>query len=105
MVNKLLFKKICPFCRTLMTDDEDIVLCSRCEMPHHQDCWILNKGCTTFGCDGTIQSSDTSTEDDEIIVITIEEENTNDLYEQFCVNCGEFNPSEAKFCRYCKMKL
>ena len=42
--------KNCPFCKTLITQDEDVKVCSACGMPHHQDCWKENKGCTTFGC-------------------------------------------------------
>lgn len=50
--------KICPYCKTTFTEDDDIVVCSDCEMPHHKECWIENKGCTTFGCQGTIQGID-----------------------------------------------
>lgn len=50
--------KICPYCKTPFKEDDDIVVCSDCEMPHHKECWIENKGCTTFGCQGTIQGID-----------------------------------------------
>ena len=50
--------KICPYCKSPFTADDDIVVCSECEMPHHKDCWVDNKGCTTFGCQGTIQGID-----------------------------------------------
>ena len=48
--------KVCPYCKTVLKEDDDIVVCSQCDMPHHKDCWIENQGCTTFGCLGTIQS-------------------------------------------------
>lgn len=57
MMNKFV-GKICPYCKSELKEDEDIVVCSHCEMPHHKDCWIENKGCTTFGCQGTIQGVD-----------------------------------------------
>lgn len=48
--------KICPYCKTAFTPEDDVVMCSACEMPHHKDCWIENRGCTTFGCTGTIEN-------------------------------------------------
>ena len=53
--------KICPFCKTAFKTGDEIVVCSECDMPHHKDCWIENQGCTTFGCLGTIKSTDDST--------------------------------------------
>ena len=50
--------KICPYCKTAFAEDDEIVQCSACEMPHHKDCWIENQGCTTFGCQGTIRGLD-----------------------------------------------
>ena len=47
--------KICPYCKTAFKPDDEIVVCSECDMPHHKDCWIENQGCTTFGCLGTIK--------------------------------------------------
>lgn len=48
--------KICPYCKTKIYEEDEVVICSSCEMPHHKDCWIENQGCTTFGCLGTVQS-------------------------------------------------
>ena len=50
--------KVCPYCKSTFKEGDDIVVCSECEMPHHKDRWIDNKGCTTFGCQGTIQGID-----------------------------------------------
>ena len=47
--------KVCPFCRTEFTEEDDVVVCSDCDMPHHRACWIANKGCTTFGCQGSVE--------------------------------------------------
>ena len=47
--------KICPYCKVALAESDDVVVCSQCEMPHHRDCWIENQGCTTFGCNGSIQ--------------------------------------------------
>lgn len=29
---------------------QDIVVCSRCNTPHHRDCWQYSGGCATYGC-------------------------------------------------------
>ena len=42
---------VCPYCR--MPFDEASpprVFCTACGMPHHQDCYEENAGCTVFGC-------------------------------------------------------
>lgn len=48
------YGKICPYCKTVLEKNDDVVICSECQMPHHKQCWIENKGCTTFACKGTI---------------------------------------------------
>jgi TM2 domain-containing membrane protein YozV len=42
---------VCPYCR--MPFDEAAppkVFCTACGMPHHEDCYQENGGCTVFGC-------------------------------------------------------
>jgi hypothetical protein len=29
---------------------DDLVLCLDCDAPHHEGCWVFNKGCSTYGC-------------------------------------------------------
>ena len=50
--------KICPYCKTEFKEGDDVVVCSNCEMPHHKECWIENKACTTFGCTGTMSGGE-----------------------------------------------
>lgn len=47
--------KKCPYCNSVFTDNDTVVICSICEMPHHIECWNDNQGCTTFGCTGVIK--------------------------------------------------
>ncbi|MHB0939627.1 MAG: RING finger protein [Armatimonadota bacterium] len=47
--------KTCPYCQTPLKPDANVVLCSSCGMPHHQECWMENGRCTTYGCSGTPQ--------------------------------------------------
>ena len=42
---------VCPYCR--MPFDEvspPKIFCTACGMPHHEDCYQENGGCTVFGC-------------------------------------------------------
>jgi TM2 domain-containing membrane protein YozV len=42
---------VCPYCR--MPFDEASpprIFCTACGMPHHEDCYRENAGCTVFGC-------------------------------------------------------
>lgn len=42
---------VCPYCR--MPFDEASpprIFCTACGMPHHEDCFMENGGCTVFGC-------------------------------------------------------
>lgn len=42
--------KICPYCKTEIKEGDAVKVCSLCGIPHHEACWIENKGCTTLGC-------------------------------------------------------
>lgn len=98
--------KICPYCKGTFTEDDDIVVCSDCEMPHHKDCWISNKGCTTFGCSGTIQGIDI--EVDYGISSAPKYEQRNDgvygnapVTPAFCSSCGNPLNAGSGFCGKC----
>ena len=45
---------ICSFCKTRIKEDDSVVICSVCELPHYLSCWHENNGCTTFGCTGVM---------------------------------------------------
>ena len=48
---KLMSAAVCPYCR--MPFDEASppqIFCTACGMPHHEDCYRENGGCTVFGC-------------------------------------------------------
>lgn len=44
--------KICPYCQMPIKPNEGIAICPECRMPHHQECWEENNGCTSWGCEG-----------------------------------------------------
>lgn len=42
--------KICPICKQELTASDKVKVCPDCGMPHHEECWEMNAGCSTFGC-------------------------------------------------------
>lgn len=43
----------CPVCGDPLFD-RSVVVCTRCDTPHHDECWRYNEGCATFGCSSRI---------------------------------------------------
>ena len=45
---------VCPYCRMPFEEASETVpakiFCTACGMPHHEDCYRENGGCTVFGC-------------------------------------------------------
>jgi TM2 domain-containing membrane protein YozV len=42
---------VCPYCRMPFDDaSPPRIFCTACGMPHHEDCYRENGGCTVFGC-------------------------------------------------------
>ena len=99
--------KICPYCKSEIKKNDVFVVCSQCEMPHHKDCWVDNRGCTTFGCAGTISApeefEDRPQEDCEIVFYE------GNLLEpepvRFCPVCGTRNVQQSVRCAGCGAML
>lgn len=49
-----LTRMTCPYCQTQFRPGERAHVCPQCQIPHHEDCWRENGGCTTFGCTGQL---------------------------------------------------
>lgn len=75
--------KICPFCKTEITAEDEVIVCPECKIPHHKGCWEENKGCTTFGCKEQ----------------HYEAQHTNPT--DVCVNCGAPIGDGQAFCPKC----
>ncbi|MEE0266039.1 MAG: zinc-ribbon domain-containing protein [Acutalibacteraceae bacterium] len=75
--------KICPFCKTEIKEGDAVKVCPACDIPHHEDCWKENKGCTTFGCSEQYH----------------EEQGTNPT--EVCSNCGATLGDGQAFCTKC----
>lgn len=89
--------KICPYCKTELLPGDEIVLCSECDMPHHKECWAENKGCTTFGCQGTIKALG-----DAPASAAPRFGSGGTVY---CTSCGTPSPDTAFFCTRCGSRL
>ncbi len=79
--------KICPYCKMTLTEGDDTVMCNQCEIPHHKECWVENKGCTTFGCSGSIQG--------------IAEVAQGEKTRFFCSHCSVEALESDVFCTHC----
>ena len=97
--------KVCPYCRTAFTPEDDVVLCSACEMPHHKDCWIENQGCTTFGCLGTIQGVNNVAPFATVAPTQYAPQGAVVAGVIFCAKCGTRNDSIYSFCGRCGSRL
>ncbi len=97
--------KTCPYCKTVFSEYDDIVVCSDCDMPHHKDCWVENKGCTTFGCQGTIQGIDfgNDTSISSAPKYEIRDHDTFGIQNQleYCTKCGAHLGTGNSFCGKC----
>ena len=96
--------KICPYCKDKLKAEDDVVICSKCEMPHHKDCWVENQGCTTFGCDGTIQSVSNGVMNQNVQIDLYDEPAGNSEF-VFCGQCGNKMRRTDSFCTSCGARL
>ena len=97
--------KICPFCKSEFKPNDEIVVCSACDMPHHKDCWIENQGCTTFGCLGSIKSVDGSVNSVTSTEISFDDTPVQNSGTIYCTRCGSANSSTSSFCSKCGNSL
>lgn len=98
-MNKI-YGKSCPYCKTELHQYDDVIVCDKCNMPHHKDCWIENNDCTTFGCLGTIDVPRQDTVDESVLELTIED------FEMIrCGICGGLNPNTNSYCEKCGSRL
>ena len=98
-MNEKYIGKVCPYCKTPFIEEDEIVVCNTCDMPHHKSCWVDNQGCTTFGCLGTIKTADGSGTSVTTNEIHYEEQNTQNVI--YCTMCGTQNTQEDSFCKQC----
>lgn len=80
-------------------------------MPHHKDCWIENQGCTTFGCNGTVQSVEGSSFEQEPADLDydvgprLSGDAAGAFDSTYCPSCGTKHDAGDLFCRTCGYDL
>lgn len=95
--------KICPYCRTPITETDAVIVCPACGIPHHANCWVENKGCTTFGCsEQNYQAQNTNPTD-----VCLKCGAPVGEGQAFCPRCGEPRqaPAAANVCSKCGTQL
>ena len=85
--------KKCPYCQTIIADEEQIVNCGVCGISHHKACWEENRGCTTFGCQGLPAGG------------LAEQPRYTGQEQVFCPQCGNPNQVRNNYCRCCGAPL
>lgn len=71
-----LIGKICPFCQEPIRENDSVIICPSCNIPHHENCWYRYQGCTTPGCIYQPEQSVQTTENE----VTLSEESAQDQY-------------------------
>lgn len=84
--------KICPFCKTRITETDAVKVCPACGIPHHESCWIANDGCATFGCSGQAPVPQTAP------VTQVQQTTGNAVV---CATCGMPLSENQLFCPKC----
>lgn len=49
-VGSALIGKRCPICRLDYRTGDEVVICPRCGVPHHKECWFEHEFCSNPGC-------------------------------------------------------
>ncbi len=94
--------KLCPYCKSGFTEDDEVVVCSACDMPHHKDCWIENQGCTTFGCMGTINAASGNASTVTATQLNYDDNTAETVQDsKYCPRFGARNQSTSLFCFSC----
>lgn len=97
--------KTCPYCQTPIKPVEDVVYCSSCSIPHHQQCWNEGQGCTTFGCSGQPSLTPKQKTPSSVVDITVESEPGSRGVSRFCSFCGQAARHNDVHCSGCGRKL
>jgi len=93
--------KICPFCKTEIKEGDAVKICAACGIPHHEECWNQNNGCTTFGCSQqNYQAQGTNP-----TAVCAKCGNPLGDGQAFCAKCGTPNVAQQTACGKCGAPL
>lgn len=93
----------CPVCHKAFQNNEDVVACPECGLPHHRACWLEVGHCQMADKHGTDEQwsrSRTKPLDEPVRQAVDDAANQN-----ICPNCHTRNDEYAEFCAHCGNRL
>ena len=96
----------CPICQQAFTENDDIVACPQCGLPHHRACWAKEGHCHLYHLHNTDEqwSRDKASAARKDAPSAREAVKENLPY-QICSRCHTQNPEFAEFCKHCGSPL
>ena len=82
----------CPICGCAFEETDEIRICPDCKVPHHDECWSENKGCSTYGCKSTAHQETHTGVDTGV---------GNNAGMVPCPACGAMHPASDLVCGVC----
>ena len=84
----------CPICGCAFEENDEIRICPDCKVPHHNECWSENHGCSTYGCASaahqethTMENTGVGSDNNGVMVP--------------CPACGALHPATDLVCGSC----
>lgn len=98
----------CPSCHQTFSENDDIVACPQCGLPHHRSCWLKEGHCHLHHLHNTDDqwSRDKATANPPLHHEQPSRESVKEnLPYQICSCCHTQNPEFAEFCKHCGSPL
>ena len=87
-------EKHCEFCKSILFDDDDVVVCPECGAPHHRECYRQLGHCAAEELHGAERCERDEAEDASAAEKVDEQV-------QECPSCGKKGPAGAIYCSHC----
>ncbi len=93
----------CPICGQPFSENEDVVFCPQCGLPHHRACWMQEGHCHLAHLHNTEEQW---SRDKAAKTVNQKQDNRASNHpHQICANCGTPNAEFAEFCQHCGAPL
>ena len=84
----------CPICGCAFEETDEIRICPDCKVPHHDECWAENRGCSTYGCASAAHQETHTVENTGV-------GSGNNAVMVPCPACGALHPTTDLVCGSC----
>ena len=95
----------CPVCGKRFSADDDIVVCPKCGLPHHRECWARVGHCFEAKKHDTAEQWTREKAVTSAESVSQTETDHTTAHTQVCSRCGMCNPEYAEFCNRCGQSL